>query len=218
MRLVGTIATLTVLSLTVCGGDDDGPVESQASTFQAPTSEPAPTATSQSRTPVATPSSAPTTVVLTPLPIPTRAPAVTPAPSPAPVFTGPAVTIGGVTFRAEVAHTPADRVQGLSDRDELAAGTGMLFVFESGVVSSFWMNGMRFALDFVWIGADCTVAGTTVNVPPPSSDSDTSPPIFNSPTQAAYTFEINAREVNEYGIEVGDSVSFSGFSVAGAEC
>jgi uncharacterized membrane protein (UPF0127 family) len=218
MRLDGAIATLTVLSLTVCGGDDDGPVESQASTFQAPTAEAAPTATSELRIPVATPSPAATTVVLTPLPVSTRAPAVTPSPSLTPVFTGPIVTIGAGTFGAEVAHTPADRAKGLSDRDELGPGTGMLFVFESGVASSFWMKGMRFALDFVWIGADCTVAGITVNVPPPSSDSDTSPPIFNSPAPAAYTFEINAREVNEYGIKVGDLVSYSGFSVAGAEC
>ncbi|MDA1347269.1 MAG: DUF192 domain-containing protein [Chloroflexi bacterium] len=201
-----------------CGGDDDGPVESQVLTLEAPTAEAVPTATSRPQTPVATPSPAPTAVVLPVQPIPTRAPAVTPARTPTPVFTAPAVTVGGITFGAEVAHTPADRVQGLSDRDELAPGTGMLFVFESGVASSFWMKGMRFALDFVWIGADCTVAGTTVNVPPPSSDSDTSPPIFNSPAPAAYAFEINAREVNEYGIEVGDPVSFSGFSVAGAEC
>ena len=191
--VVARTAAFFIFAMSGCSGDDDGPVESLASMFQAPTAEAAATPTSRPQTPVA-------------------------APSPTPVFTGPTVTIGAGTFGAEVAHTPADRVRGLSDRDELAPGTGMLFVFESGVVSSFWMNGMRFALDFVWIGADCTVAGTTVNVPPPASDSDTSPPIFNSPAPAAYTFEINEKEVNEYGIEVGDPVSFSGFSVVGAEC
>ena len=129
------------------------------------------------------------------------------------------VTIGDVTFGAEVAHTPAEHAKGLSDRDDLAPRTGMLFVFQSGAVSAFWMNRMRFALDFVWVSADCEVAGVTIDAPPPDPEAtDVSLPFYTSPAAAAYTFEINAGEVAEHGIEVGDPVSFSGISVEGADC
>lgn len=162
--MAGT-AEFFIFAMSECGSDDDGPVEIQVSTFQAPTAE---------------------TVPMDNFPAPNssgdafsgpdhRRPAA-PTRSPTPVFTRPTVTIGVGTFGAEIADTPADRVQELSDRDELAPRTSMLLVFESDVASSFWMTGMRFALDFVWISVVCTVTGTTVNVPPPASDSDTSPP------------------------------------------
>ena len=37
----------------------------------------------------------------------------------------------------------------------------MLFVFPSGRTSAFWMAGMRFPLDFVWISENCTVSEIT---------------------------------------------------------
>ena len=118
-----------------------------------------------------------------------------------------------------MAHTPALRSQGLSGRDDLAPQTGMLFVFESGAVSSFWMRGMRIALDFVWISSACEVAGVTTDVPPPEPNTANSDlPIYSSPAPAAYVFEINAGEVAALGVEVGDPVRFSGITVEGADC
>ena len=63
----------------------------------------------------------------------------------------------------DVALTPAARARGLSGRESLASMTGMLFVFETGRASAFWMKDMLFSLDFVWIGEDCTVVDTTVH-------------------------------------------------------
>ena len=95
----------------------------------------------------------------------------------------------------------------------------MLFVFESGKASSFWMKGMRFALDFVWISGVCEVVGVTANVPPPDSNSANSTlPTYSSPSPAAYVFEINAGELAAHGIAAGDPVRFSGISVEGADC
>ena len=50
---------------------------------------------------------------------------------------------------------PEERSQGLSGRPNLAAGTGMLFVFEQAGSYAFWMKDMRFPLDMVWIDAQC---------------------------------------------------------------
>ena len=127
------------------------------------------------------------------------------------------MTIGEATFEAEIAHTPALRTRGLSGRDDLAPQTGMLFVFESGRASSFWMKGMRFALDFVWISNGCEVVAVTVDVPPPAS-ANSDLPTYSSPSPAAYVFEINAGEVAAHDIVVGDAVRFLGISVEGADC
>ncbi len=139
--------------------------------------------------------------------------------TPAPDSTGLSVSIGATVFTAEVADTPALRSKGLGERDSLPEQSGMLFVFESGQASSFWMMGMRFPLDFVWIGEDCTVVDLTEDVqhsPPETPSSELE--IFHSAEPAAYTFEINAGEVNRFGIEVGDDVMFHNIESEFAKC
>ncbi|MXY46980.1 MAG: DUF192 domain-containing protein [Chloroflexi bacterium] len=154
--------------------------------------------------PAATYTPAPT-ATSTPIPTPTPEPTVTPHPTP----TGPYLTIGDARFSVLIADTPTLRSKGLGERDSLAEQTGMLFIFETGHASSFWMKGMRFPLDFVWIGEDCTVVDITENVqhaPPdiPSSQLE----IYQSAVPAAYTFEINAGGVGDLDIEIGDDVRF----------
>jgi uncharacterized membrane protein (UPF0127 family) len=89
----------------------------------------------------------------------------------------------------------------------------MLFIFESGVTSAFWMKDMRFPLDFVWIGSDCTVVDITPNVPHPATP-DSPLPTHSSSVPSAYNFEINGGEAERLGIKVRDKVRFSGFSVS----
>ena len=132
---------------------------------------------------------------------------------------GPAVAVGNVVFEVEIADTPQLRSKGLSGRDGLADMSGMLFVFESGRTSNFWMKGMRFPIDFVWIGEECTVVDTHPNAQPPAAGTDDDQlTLYSSDSPAVYTLEINAGKVAEVGIEVGDSVTFSGFSGEGIFC
>ena len=176
--------------------------------LDAPTATPttAPTATAAVSTSTPSPSPAPTATTptaTTPSPI-VAATSPTPIPS-------PAVIIRAIPFVAEIADTPALRTKGLGYRDQLAANSGMLFVFPSGQASSFWMRGMRFPLDFVWIGADCRVADLTERVPHPEPGTpDANLPLINPAAPAAYTFEINAGEIERFGIEIGDPVRFRG--------
>ena len=136
-----------------------------------------------------------------------------------PAPNGPAVTVGNVVFEVEVADTPQARSKGLSGRDSLPDMSGMIFVFESGQASSFWMKGMRFPIDFVWIGEECTVVDTHSNVQPPAPGTkDGELPLYRSGSSAMYTLEVNAGKVAEFGIEVGDAVKFSGFSGEGIFC
>ena len=78
---------------------------------------------------------------------------------------------------------------------------------------------MRFPLDFVWIGEDCTVVDLTESVqhsPPETLNSELE--IFESASPAAYAFEINAGEVSRFRIEIGDDVRFHGINSEFAKC
>ena len=152
------------------------------------------------------------TSTATVLPVPSTS---TPSPNPAPAYEvlelTSAVMIGDAVFPAELAVTSPERTKGLSDRDGLEPGTGMLFIFADREASSFWMRKMRFPLDFVWISEDCHVVEITSNVPFSKPDTPTSSlPSYRPSTAAAYNFEINASEASELGIRVGDAVRFTG--------
>ncbi|TXG99807.1 MAG: DUF192 domain-containing protein [Candidatus Moraniibacteriota bacterium] len=51
----------------------------------------------------------------------------------------------------ERADTKEKRAQGLGDRASLERGTGMLFVFPTEDRYGFWMKGMQFPLDIIFI-------------------------------------------------------------------
>ena len=111
----------------------------------------------------------------------------------------------------EVAVTPEQRRQGLSDRESLESGAGMLFVYESARPLQFWMVRMQFPLDFVWIGDDCTVGEISRDVPPPPPGADDSEIVRVSPSgEMQFVLEINAGEAEALGLGVGDGVVFGG--------
>ena len=192
------------------------------STFE-PTQTPTPAATA-TLTATAQPSSTPTPLPThTPNPTSTSQPTHTPTPEPFIAFDAddstPAITIGDIVFDLEIAFTPETRTQGLSDRESLPLTTGMLFVFENARTPTFWMYNMRFDLDFIWVGSDCTVRYIHVNVPRPSEGQTPGDlPRYSPNTDVLYNLEINAGLAELHGIEIGDKVSFSGFSGTGAVC
>ncbi len=75
------------------------------------------------------------------------------------------VVIGGHPVQVELARSVDEKARGLGGRDRLAAGHGMLFVFDEPQSPTFWMLGMRFALDFVWIRGG-RIVELTRDVPP----------------------------------------------------
>ncbi len=114
------------------------------------------------------------------------------------------VHIGGVTLRVEVCNTPEERSKGLGNRERLDKDHGMLFVHDTPDIHSYWMKGMRFPLDFVWIEGG-TVKDLHENVPPPRSPSDRL--VMISPAvPVRYVLEVNAGWISRHGVKRGDVV------------
>ena len=118
----------------------------------------------------------------------------------------PSIKIGDITILIELADTPEKITQGLSDRKNLDANTGMLFVFATPTQTPFWMYHMNFPLDFIWISKD-RVVQVDENVPPPSL---TGPiPKVISPRQSVdKILEVNAGFIAKHDIKVGDEVDY----------
>ncbi|MBI4425994.1 MAG: DUF192 domain-containing protein [Candidatus Kerfeldbacteria bacterium] len=120
-----------------------------------------------------------------------------------------AVSFASVRVRAEVAATLAARSTGLAGRESLPADAGMLFVFEQPGPHAFWMQGMRFPLDIIWIN-NGQVVDVALNVPVP----DGVPPLYTPEQFATSVLEVNAGFVAEHGITIGSpaAIEFDGFS------
>ena len=74
------------------------------------------------------------------------------------------VTIRDRRVAVEIADTPQEQALGLGERDDLPWDHGMLFPYERPGFRSFWMKGMRFSIDIIWI-RDGRIVQIDPNVP-----------------------------------------------------
>jgi len=132
------------------------------------------------------------------------------APTGAPIPVGPQVVFPGVTVHIELARTPAEQEKGLGGHTPLGERDGMLFIFDRSQQYAFWMKGMTFALDMMWI-EEGKVVHLERDVPPPGPGAtDASLPVYTPRAAARYVLEVNAGFTAKYGIDVGTPAQFTG--------
>lgn len=113
------------------------------------------------------------------------------------------IEIGGETVQVELVLTPAERAKGLSGRKSLAVDNGMLFVFETPGIYSFWMADMFFPIDIIWIDEQKKIVHIENNVLPESF-----PTTYTSSEPAKYVLEVPAGFSDKAGLLVGNPVLF----------
>lgn len=102
----------------------------------------------------------------------------------------------------EVADTDKLRIKGLSERTSLDPDRGMLFTDTVSGTQCFWMQGMRFALDLVWLDFEKRIIQIDKNVDP-----DTYPEQFCT-ENVRYVIELNAGYSNKKGLNLGQKLIF----------
>ncbi len=143
-------------------------------------------------------------------PRPTPTPTVTPTPDPLDAGRETVTIVVALgEFTAIIADTAALRAQGLSGRAVLDPDQAMWFDLGVARPAQFWMSGMRFPLDIVWVDADLRVADVTYQVPVPATGTpDEDLPRYtpgNLPVR--YVLEINAGQAIKFGISSGAQVT-----------
>ncbi len=133
----------------------------------------------------------------------------------APGANAPTVTIRGETLRVDVARTPDERARGLGGRASLAPGTGMLFPFERAERHAFWMAGMYFDIDIVWI-RDGRIVDVSERLPHPPPELDpltASLPEYRPREPADLVLEVPAGTARARGWQPGDTVEVTGLGL-----
>ncbi|MBY0376458.1 DUF192 domain-containing protein [Patescibacteria group bacterium] len=113
------------------------------------------------------------------------------------------VQIGNQKIKVDLAVTPFQHQLGLGGRTSLKENTGMLFVFDHASKYSFWMKGMKFNIDIIWLGEDDKVVYIAKNLSP-----ETYPKIFTPESSARYVLEVPSGFSDKNNLKVGDSASF----------
>lgn len=111
------------------------------------------------------------------------------------------ITVGGHPVTVEVADDDAERQRGLMHRDSLPEDHGMLFVYESERLLSFWMRNTRIPLDVAFIDR----SGRIVDIQQMEAMSDVT---HTSKAPALYALEMSLGWFDEHGVEVGETVEF----------
>jgi len=119
------------------------------------------------------------------------------------------ITILGASLQVPVADTFMEQRVGLGkyDEPEDVPGGGLLFVFDEEDERTFWMKGMAFDLDVVWI-RDGKVVAVQEDIPAPKKGED--PVSFTSePLPIDMALELPAGSVDQLGILAGMPITVS---------
>ena len=114
--------------------------------------------------------------------------------------------INDVSLKVEVADTQAKRSKGLSGRQSLASDEGMLFIFPKLDKYPFWMKGLSFPLDFIWIKENKIVDLLQNIQPPAAGQTDASLPIYQAKEDIDKVLEVAAGTAQRLNVKVGDTV------------
>lgn len=104
---------------------------------------------------------------------------------------------GAPTIDVEIADTPATEQRGLMYRTKLGAEQGMIFVWPSESIRTFWMHNTCLPLDMLFVAKDGTVVGLLEQV----ATLNDRPRQVRCP--AAYVLEVNAGWSRRHGVKPG---------------
>lgn len=119
------------------------------------------------------------------------------------------IVVGDTPLTVDLALTPGEQSLGLGYRNGLEPGTGMLFVGTESRPRTFWMKGMRFCLDIIWI-ENGQIAGAAESVcPDPAGTADMDRARFSSPGPVTHVLEVSAGWMAEHGYGPGTPVDLN---------
>jgi uncharacterized protein len=116
------------------------------------------------------------------------------------------VTINGFTWVVDLAMTEQQRYDGLSGRQYLLEGTGMLFLYGEQQPLEFCMRGCVIPLDIAYLSSDFRVVSMhTMEVEPDRVGLKGYP----SGVPARYALEVPAGELARADVRIGSRATFS---------
>ena len=113
----------------------------------------------------------------------------------------------------EIADTQSERARGYMDRTDICDDCGMLFIFETESVRTFWMKNTPTSLDIFFLNNEGQVVALHTNTTP----FQTVPPYSSAPFQVKYVLEAKAGYARYKGIDRGDYIDLTFLRDQGVE-
>lgn len=120
------------------------------------------------------------------------------------------VQIGGAeAYTVRVADNAMERMRGLSgvNASELSPAIGMLFVYDDQDERTFWMKGMKFDLDFIWI-KDGKIVKIDRDIPYPPHGTDPVS-VTSAPLAVDMVLEVPAGIADQVGYRQGHELTIN---------
>jgi uncharacterized membrane protein (UPF0127 family) len=118
------------------------------------------------------------------------------------------LSINQTKLWVKIADSDQKRTQGLSGIPSLKNNEGLLFILPYKQMPIFWMKGMLFDLDFIWI-AEGKVVDLTENVLAPSTNNKNQIARVQPKVPVDMVLEVNKGFVKNNQVKIGDSFSFN---------
>src|SRR3990167_11255116 len=118
------------------------------------------------------------------------------------------VILGDLKIEATVVDNADERKKGLSEKEDLAISSGMLFVFEKSDSYAIWMKDMKFPIDIIWIDEGKKIVDIAENAVPEPKKKDDELKIYRPKGPAKHVLELNAGLVKLHNLQIGDTVNF----------
>ncbi len=106
-------------------------------------------------------------------------------------------------LKAELVSGTRALRRGLSKKEKLPEGEGMILMFRQEDYHGIWMKDMQFSIDIIWLNKEKEVVDYKTNVSPESY-----PKKFYPIKPAKYVLEVNAGFIEEKEIQIGDILPF----------
>jgi uncharacterized membrane protein (UPF0127 family) len=110
--------------------------------------------------------------------------------------------INGQNLKLVVAKNLETVIKGLSWRKKIPFD-GMIFFFDKPLKISFWMRGMNFPLDIVWVRNN-VILGVTENIKPEPGVSEEKLKTYPAPGEVDIVIELSAGRAKELKIKEGN--------------
>lgn len=112
------------------------------------------------------------------------------------------IYLGDKIIKAEIVSQAREMAIGLSKYDEITENQGMLFLFPAKMKPSFWMKGMKFAIDIIWL-ADDKIVDLTPNLLPFIGDNL---PTYQPKEPVNKVLEVKAGLIEKNNLKIGDQI------------
>lgn len=116
------------------------------------------------------------------------------------------IVVGETEVSVDLAIEPHEQTLGLGYRNGLEEDSGMLFFGDNPRPRTFWMKGMRFCLDIIWIDNGVIVGAAESVCPDPAGTADADRATYNSEVPVTHVLEMEAGWLDAHGYGIGTPV------------